>query len=209
MSIAVVIVDDHPIVRSGLRAVLTSNDDVEVDVVGEAADGGEAIALCETLHSDVVLCDLRLGEGADGIATTRALRGLDPAPAVVILTTYDTDHDIYRAAQAGAAGYLLKDAAPQTILRAIRDAAAGRTAWAPELSLRVLEAVRSPAVMLTAREKEVLEQVAAGHSNEAIAKALFLTAATVKTHLAHIYTKLGVDSRTQAVARARERGILG
>jgi len=206
MSVSVVIVDDHPIVRSGLRAVLTS--DPELDVVGEAADGAEAIALCETLRPDVVLCDLRLGEGADGIATTRTLRALAAAPAVVILTTYDTDHDIYRAAQAGAAGYLLKDAAPQTIIRAIRDAAAGRTAWAPELSARVLEAVRSPAATLTAREIEVLEHVAAGHSNEAIAKALFLTAATVKTHLGHIYTKLDVDSRTQAVARAREQGVL-
>ncbi|QAY60354.1 response regulator transcription factor [Microbacterium protaetiae] len=206
MSISVVIVDDHPIVRSGLRAVLTS--DGELDVVGEAADGTEAVALCETLRPDVVLCDLRLGEGADGISTTRTLRALDPAPAVVILTTYDTDHDIYRAAQAGAAGYLLKDAAPHAIIRAIRDAAAGRTAWAPELSVRVLEALRSPAASLTAREVEVLTHVAAGHSNEATAKALFLTAATVKTHLGHIYTKLGVDSRTQAVARAREQGIL-
>jgi DNA-binding NarL/FixJ family response regulator len=206
MSVSVAIVDDHPIVRSGLRAVLSA--DADIDVIGEASDSAEAVALCRTLHPAVVLCDLRLGEGVDGIATTRALRGLDPAPAVVILTTYDTDHDIYRAAQAGAAGYLLKDAAPQDILRAIRDAAAGRTAWAPELSARVLEALRSPAVTLTAREREVLEHVAAGHSNEAIAKALFLTGATVKTHLGHIYTKLGADSRTQAVARAREQGIL-
>lgn len=206
MSITVVIVDDHPIVRSGLRAVLNSDD--EIDVVGEAADGAEAVALCRTLRPDVVLCDLRLGEGVDGIAVTRTLRGLEAAPAVVILTTYDTDHDIYRAAQAGAAGYLLKDAAPQAIISAIREAAAGHTAWAPELSARVLEAVRSPTATLTAREIEVLEHVAAGHSNEAIAKALFLTTATVKTHLAHIYTKLGVDSRTRAVARAREQGIL-
>lgn len=206
MSITVVIVDDHPIVRSGLRAVLNSDD--EIDVVGEAADGAEAVALCRTLRPDVVLCDLRLGEGVDGIAVTRTLRGLEAAPAVVILTTYDTDHDIYRAAQVGAAGYLLKDAAPQAIISAIREAAAGHTAWAPELSARVLEAVRSPTATLTAREIEVLEHVAAGHSNEAIAKALFLTTATVKTHLAHIYTKLGVDSRTRAVARAREQGIL-
>ncbi|MBX3103784.1 MAG: response regulator transcription factor [Microbacteriaceae bacterium] len=206
MSITVVIIDDHPVVRSGLRAVLSKDKNVEV--IGEAASSVEAIALCETLQPDVALCDLRLGDGADGISTTLALRKLNPAPAVVILTTYDTDHDIIRAAKAGAAGYLLKDAAPKMILNAIREAAAGRTAWAPELSARVLETLRTPAPTLTAREIEVLEHVAAGHSNETIAKELFLTAATVKTHLGHIYLKLDADSRTQAIARGRELGIL-
>ncbi len=206
MTVSVVLVDDHPVVRSGLRAMLGAEPGIEV--VGEAADSVEAVVLCRALAPQVVLCDLRLGDGPDGIATTRALRDLDPAPAVVVLTTYDTDHDIVRAAQAGAAGYLLKDAAPAAIVGAIRDAADGRTAWSAELAQRVLTSVREGVPALTAREREVLEHVAGGASNEAIARALFLTSATVKSHLVHIYTKLGVDSRTRAVAKARELGIL-
>jgi len=206
MTIRVVLVDDHPVVRSGLRAVLALEP--AVDVIGEAASGEEAVALCDELHPDVVLCDLRLGEGLDGVATTAALRALQPAPAVIILTTYDTDHDIVRAVEAGAVGYLLKDVAPATIVASLHDAAAGRMVLAPEMAQRVLASVRSPRPRLTERELEVLRLVAAGASNQDVARALFLTAATVKSHLVHIYTKLEVDSRTQAVAKARELGMV-
>jgi DNA-binding NarL/FixJ family response regulator len=206
MTIRVVLVDDHPVVRSGLRAVLALEP--AVDVIGEAASGEEAVALCDELHPDVVLCDLRLGEGLDGVATTAALRALQPAPAVIILTTYDTDHDIVRAVEAGAVGYLLKDVAPATIVASLHDAAAGRMVLAPEMAQRVLASVRTPRPRLTERELEVLRLVAAGASNQDVARALFLTAATVKSHLVHIYTKLEVDSRTQAVAKARELGMV-
>jgi DNA-binding NarL/FixJ family response regulator len=206
MTIRVVLVDDHPVVRSGLRAVLALEP--AVDVIGEAASGEEAVALCDELHPDVVLCDLRLGEGLDGVATTAALRALQPAPAVIILTTYDTDHDIVRAVEAGAVGYLLKDVAPATIVASLHDAAAGRMVLAPEMAQRVLASVRTPRPRLTERELEVLRLVAAGASNQDVARALFLTAATVKSHLVHIYTKLEVDSRTRAVAKARELGMV-
>lgn len=204
--VSVLLVDDHPVVRSGIRAVLTG--EAGITVVGEAGSGEEAITLCRALRPDVVLCDLRLGEGLDGVDTTSALRGMDPAPAVIILTTYDTDHDILRAVEAGAAGYLLKDVEPATISESVHDAAAGRMVLAPEMARRVFTGIRSPRPQLSAREIEVLRLVAEGHSNRDIARLLFLTAATVKTHLVHIYTKLDVDSRTQALAQARRLGIL-
>lgn len=202
----VLIADDHPIVRAGVRSLFAGQSDIEV--VGEAATGEEAVALTRHQRPQVVLCDLRMGEGMDGVATTAALRALDPAPAVVILTTFDRDAEILGAIEAGAAGYVLKDAPPETIVRAVRDAAAGRLALTPELSARVVEVLRAPRVRLTDRELDVLRLLATGASNPQIAKSLFVTEATVKTHLVHIFGKLGVDTRSRAVAVAQERGIL-
>jgi DNA-binding NarL/FixJ family response regulator len=202
----VMLVDDHPIVRAGMRSLFSAASDVEV--VGEAATGEEAVALARYLHPDVVLCDLRLGEGIDGVETTRRLRELDPAPAVVILTSFDRDAQILGAVEAGAAGYLLKDAPTDEILAAIRSAAAGQLVLSPALTARMVQVMRAPRVKLTERELEVLRLLETGASNREIAKSLFVTEATVKTHLVHVFEKLGVDSRSRAVAAARESGIL-
>jgi len=206
MTTTVLLVDDHPVVRSGLRAVLDTGDDVTV--VGEAATGEEAITLASHLHPDVVLCDLRLGEGIDGIQTTAALRALDAAPAVLILTTFDRDAEILGAIEAGAAGYLRKDVAPEVIAEGVRRAAAGDVVLAPELATRVLKGMRSPRPKLTDREIEVLRLLAKGSTNREIARALFVTEATVKTHLTHIFTKLDVDSRSRAIHVAQETGLI-
>ena len=202
----VLIADDHPIVRAGVRALFAGHPDI--DVVGEAATGEEAVTLARHLAPDVVLCDLRMGEGMDGVAATAEMRALTPAPAVIILTTFDRDAEILGAIEAGASGYVLKDAPPDAIARAVREAAAGRLALTPELSERVVQVLRAPRVRLTDREQEVLRLLDTGASNPQIAKALFVTEATVKTHLVHIFAKLGVDSRARAVAVARERGLL-
>lgn len=206
MTTTVLLVDDHPVVRSGLRAVLDIGDTVRV--VGEAATGEEAIRLAGSLHPDVVLCDLRLGDGMDGIQTTAALRALNPAPAVLILTTFDRDAEILGAIEAGAAGYLLKDVAPDTIVDGIQRAAAGDTVLAPDLAARVLRGMRRPLPKLTDREIEVLRLLATGDTNREIARALFVSEATVKTHLAHIFTKLDVDGRSRAVHVAQETGLI-
>lgn len=205
-ALRVLIADDHPVVRAGVRAMFDERDDVEV--VGEAATGEEAVALTRHLSPDIVLCDLRMGAGMDGMQTTAALRALKPAPAVVILTTFDRDAEILGAIEAGASGYVLKDAPPDAIVRALREAAAGRLALTAELSERVVRVLRAPRVRLTAREQEVLRLLDRGASNPEIAKSLFVTEATVKTHLVHIFAKLGVESRSRAVAVARERGLL-
>ena len=206
MSVTVLIVDDHPVVRSGLRAVLDA--DAGVQVIGEAATGEEAVTLATHLRPDVVLCDLRLGAGIDGIQTTAALRALEPAPAVLILTTFDRDAEVLGAIEAGAAGYLLKDVAPSAILEGIQRAARGDTVLTPELASRVLKGLRDPLPKLTEREIEVLRHLAEGAANKEIARALYVTEATVKSHLAHIFTKLGVDSRSRAIHQARERGLI-
>ncbi|WP_406247794.1 response regulator [Microbacterium sp. M] len=206
MTISVLLVDDHPIVRTGLRALFAHQDDV--DIAGEAGTGEQAVAAARMLRPDVVLCDLRLGEGMDGVATTAALRALDPAPAVIILTTYDRDADILRAIEAGAAGYLLKDVSPETIMRALAQAAAGQLVLAPELAERVAAGRRRPQVRLTEREHEVLGLLGAGASNREIARALFVTEATVKTHLVNLFGKLQVESRAKAVSRAQEEGLI-
>lgn len=206
MSITVVLVDDHPVVRSGLRTVLDDGDSLRV--VGEAATGEEAITLAAHLEPDVVLCDLRLGAGIDGIQTTAALRALEHPPAVLILTTFDRDAEILGAIEAGAAGYLLKEVAPDAIADGIRRAAAGDVVLGPELATRVLRGMRNPLPRLTTREIDVLRQLATGASNKEIARALFVTEATVKSHIAHILTKLGVDSRSRAVHVAQETGLI-
>lgn len=206
MTTTVLLVDDHPVVRSGLRAVLDTGQAVKI--VGEAATGEEAIALAGHLRPDVVLCDLRLGKGIDGIATTAALRALDPAPAVLILTTFDRDAEILGAIEAGAAGYLLKDVAPDVIIDGIQRAAAGDMVLAPDLASRVLRGMRNPLPKLTAREIDVLKLLATGSTNKEISRALFVTEATVKSHLNHIFTKLDVDSRSRAVHLAQETGLI-
>ncbi len=205
MTITVLLVDDHPVVRSGLRAVLEADN---LSVVGEASTGEEAIVLAGHLHPDVVLCDLRLGAGIDGIETTAALRALTPAPAVLILTTFDRDAEILGAIEAGAAGYVLKDVSPEAIVDGIRRAATGDMVLTPELATRVLKGMRSPLPRLTARELEVLRLIATGAGNKEIARALFVTEATVKSHVSHIFTKLEVDSRSRAIHVARETGVI-
>lgn len=217
MSVRVLLVDDHPVVRSGLRAVLEATG--RVAVVGEAASGEQALALVPSTNPDVVLMDLNLGDGMDGVATTTRILagggggggggGAIRPPAVLILTTYDHDADIMRAVEAGAAGYLLKDASPETIADAVAAAARGETVLASGLAQRLVSRLRAPAEpTLTPRELEVLRLVAQGAGNRAIAKGLFVSEATVKTHLVHAYEKLGVDNRTGAVTAARERGLL-
>jgi DNA-binding NarL/FixJ family response regulator len=206
MTITVLLVDDHPIVRTGLRALLDRQPDVEV--VGEAATGEEAVTLAAHLHPDVVLCDLRLGEGMDGVQATAALRAQHPAPAVIILTTFDRDAEILRAIEAGAAGYLLKDVSPATILQSLKEAAAGRIVLAPEMAQRVVHSMRQPRVKLTDRELDVLRLLDTGASNREIARRLYVTEATVKTHLVNLFGKLHAESRAKAVAIARESGLI-
>ena len=207
MTIRVLVVDDHPVVRAGLRALLQAQP--TLDVVGEAADSDEALAAVTTERPDVLLCDLRLGDGPDGVAITRQIRGLGAwAPAVVILTTYDHDAEIVRAVEAGASGYLLKDAAPAEIVTAITRAHAGETVLSAAQTERVIETMRTQRAGLSGRELEVLRLAADGLANKQIAKELFVSEATVKTHLNHAFTKLGADNRTAAIAQARAAGLL-
>ncbi|MEU3556305.1 response regulator [Streptomyces fragilis] len=202
----VLVCDDHAVVRAGLRALLSSADGIEV--VGEAAGGDEAVALAGRLAPDVVLMDLQLGPGTDGIEATRRITARPVAPRVLVLTTYDTDADVTRALEAGATGYLLKAERPEELFTAIRAAAQGRTALSAPIAGRMVAAMRAPRPGLTARELDILAQLAQGLANREIARALFISEATVKTHLSRIYDKLGVDNRAGAVAAAKERRLL-
>ncbi|MEV0774447.1 response regulator [Streptomyces sp. NPDC050433] len=206
--------DDHAVVRAGLRALLSSTDGIEV--VGEAGSGEEALATAARVRPDVVLMDLQLGgEGMDGVAATRQLLAGGaygpPAggpPRVLVLTMFDTDADITRAIEAGATGYLLKAEQPDELFAAIRDAASGHTALSAPIANRLLAQLRSPRPALSERELDILQQLARGLGNREIARALFISEATVKTHLGRIYGKLGVDTRSGAVALAKERRLL-
>ncbi|ROS75324.1 response regulator transcription factor [Cellulomonas sp. PhB143] len=205
--IDVVLADDHPVVRAGLRAVLETEPDVRV--VAELGTAEELVArVLRRDPADVLLVDLRFGEGRLGGAEATRQIVAAGGPPVLILTTYDSDADILSAIEAGAAGYLLKDAPTAELVGAVRASAAGGVALGPAVQRRLLGRVRAPGVSLTARELEVLGLVAEGRSNEAIARELFLSVATVKSHLAHVYDKLGAGSRTAAVATARRRGML-
>jgi DNA-binding NarL/FixJ family response regulator len=204
--IRILLVDDHPVVRLGLRALFDQEDDLTV--VGEAATADEAVVAARDLRPDLVLMDLQLGRAGNGADVTQAIRSAPDAPPVLILTNYDTDGDIIRSIEAGASGYLLKGAPPDELLLAVRSAAAGASALAPPIASRLLERLRTPQTSLSTREIEVLERVAAGRSNTEIARELVITEQTVKSHLVHVYTKLGVSSRTAAVSLARDRGIL-
>ncbi|GII59546.1 DNA-binding response regulator [Planotetraspora thailandica] len=206
-AITLLIVDDHPVVRDGLRGMFAAHP--EFEVLGEAADGRQAVELAALLDPDVVLMDLRMpgGGGVDAIAelTRRGLRC-----EVLVLTTYDTDSDTLPAIEAGATGYLLKDAPRDELFTAVRAAAEGKTVLSPAIASRLVSRVRAPGgEPLSAREREVLGLVAKGTSNREIASVLFISEATVKTHLTHLYAKLGVKDRAAAVAVAYERGILG
>lgn len=206
--IRVIIADDHPIVRAGLKALFSIEPDIEV--VAEAATPQEALDAAEHENPDVVLMDLQFGSGetTTGAGATRTIRALDAAPYVLVLTNYDSDADILGAVEAGASGYLLKDAPPHELMNAVRAAAAGESALAPVIASRLLDRMREPRVNLSSREIEVLEQVGAGRTNQEIAAGLFISETTVKSHLAHIFSKLDVASRTAAVSVARRKGIL-
>ena len=206
--IRLVVADDHPIVRAGLSALFGLEPDIEV--VAEASTPDEAVAATVHENPDVVLMDLQFGarSQATGADATRRIRALDAAPYVLVLTNYDSDADILGAVEAGASGYLLKDAPPHELIAAVRAAAAGESALAPVIASRLLSRMRAPQASLSSREIEVLELVAAGRSNTEVAGDLFVSETTVKSHLAHIFTKLGVTSRTAAVSAARTRGIL-
>ena len=204
--IRLMIVDDHPIVRTGLRAALEA--DPSLDIVGEAGSGAEAVTAARTACPDVVLMDLNLGAGIDGAEVTRQLATLGRPPRVLVLTAYESEADILRAIQAGAAGYLLKDADPAELIAAIHTAAAGETVLAPSVATRLVSRVRAPGRALTRRETQILQMVAEGAANSAIARALFITEATVKSHLVQVFAKLGVDSRTAAAAEGHRRGLI-
>lgn len=206
--IRLVVADDHPIVRAGLAALFALEGDMAV--VAEASTPDEAVAATVHENPDVVLMDLQFGarSQATGADATRRIRALDAAPYVLVLTNYDSDADILGAVEAGASGYLLKDAPPHELIAAVRAAAAGESALAPVIASRLLNRMRAPQASLSSREIEVLELVAAGRSNTEVAGDLFVSETTVKSHLAHIFTKLGVSSRTAAVSAARTRGIL-
>ncbi|MFF8955223.1 response regulator [Streptomyces sp. NPDC014894] len=208
--ITLLIVDDHPVVRDGLRGMFAS--DPGFDVLGEAAGGVEGVELARRLDPDVVLMDLRMPAGG-GVRAIAELTRSGARAKVLVLTTYDTDSDTIPAIEAGATGYLLKDAPRDELFTAVRAAAEGRTVLSPAVASRLVSAVRNPAApaakVLSAREREVLELVARGTSNREIARELFISEATVKTHLTHLYGKLGVKDRAAAVAVGYDRGILG
>ncbi|MCX5204088.1 response regulator transcription factor [Streptomyces sp. NBC_00237] len=211
--ITLLLVDDHPVVRDGLRGMFAEAPGFEV--LGEAESGPRGVELATALRPDVVLMDLRM-PGGGGVAAIAELTRRGLPSKVLVLTTYDTDTDTLPAIEAGATGYLLKDAPREELFTAVRAAAEGRTVLSPAVATRLVTQVRKPAPAagtsaspLSAREREVLALVAKGTSNREIARILFVSEATVKTHLTHLYAKLGVNDRAAAVATGYERGILG
>ncbi|MCY1139956.1 response regulator transcription factor [Actinoplanes sp. Pm04-4] len=204
--ITILLVDDHPVVRHGLRGMLDAEPDLSV--VGEASSGAEGVELAVALKPRVVLMDLRM-PGGDGVSATERIVAAAPGVRVLVLTTYESDRDILRAIEAGAGGYLLKDASPQELAEAVRAAARGETVLAPSVASTLVRQVRKPAPpALSAREAEVLRLVARGLTNADIGKALFISEATVKTHLLRAFNKLDVADRTAAVTTAMEHGLL-
>jgi DNA-binding NarL/FixJ family response regulator len=203
--ITVMIVDDHPVVRAGLIGILSGEEDLRV--VGEASSADEAVTAARTLQPDVVLMDLRM-PGGDGVVATAGVLTAAPKARVVVLTTYESDADILRAVEAGAAGYLLKDVGRVDLVTAVRAAARGETVLAPSVATRLVDRMRRPAAAdaLSPRELEVLRLVAKGLSNAEIGRELHISEATVKTHLLRTFAKLGVSDRTAAVTTALAAG---
>lgn len=205
----ILLVDDHPIVRAGLRAVLSGFDDITV--IAEASDGAEALDIARSLTQqgttlDVVVMDIQMNP-MDGITATARFKAVG-GPPVLILTTFDTQSDIVAAIEAGALGYLLKDAPPEQVHTAVLDTATGKNTLAPDIAAALVMRMQRSQVTLSAREQELLSLLATGATNKKLAQQLFISEATVKTHLVHIYSKLGVDNRTSAIARAREEGLI-
>jgi DNA-binding NarL/FixJ family response regulator len=202
--IRVLLVDDHPVVRSGLRGML----DVEpgIEVAAEASSAIEAVDAARSRQPDVILMDLRM-PGIDGAQATALVLAERPQSRVVVLTTYDNDADILRAVEAGAIGYILKDATREELILAVRTAASGGTPLAPSVAAKLVSRLHSPTA-LSPREVEVLRLVSTGCTNAEIGRALYISEATVKTHLLRAFAKLGVSDRTAAVTVALERGIL-
>lgn len=206
-TIRILIADDHAVVRTGLRALLAS--DPAIEVLADVSDASAAVERSRVGDVDVVLMDLRFaGDATAGVRATASLRELPDPPQVLVLTSHDTDADIVGAIEAGACGYLLKDAGPDELLAAVHAAAAGESALSPTVAATLMGRLRNPRPALTEREAEVLHAVSEGSTNRQVAAALHLSEATVKTHLVHVFDKLGVTSRTAAVARARELGLL-
>jgi DNA-binding NarL/FixJ family response regulator len=204
--VRVVVADDHPIVRSGIVALLEADD--AIDVVAQSGDGAQAIEAAEEHRPDLVLLDLQMPR-VDGVEATRRILASVPGVRVLVLTTYESDESILRAIEAGASGYLLKAAPEEEILAGIRSVAAGGVALAPRMAALLVSRMQAPAApTLSPRESEVLQLVADGLSNPSIAKRLFVSEATVKTHLLHVFEKLEVSDRTRAVTRAMELGLL-
>ncbi|GAA0978184.1 response regulator transcription factor [Acrocarpospora macrocephala] len=202
--IRVMIVDDHPVVREGLRGMLDS----EVSVIGEAGSGDEAVVRARDLRPDVILMDLRM-PGGDGVGAITRILADRPESRVIVLTTYESDQDIVRAVEAGAAGYLLKDTSRADLLSAIAAAARGETVLSPSVATKLVTRLRAPvADSLSPRETEVLSLVARGLTNAEIGRELFISETTVKTHLLRVFGKLGVSDRTAAVTTALGRGLL-
>jgi DNA-binding NarL/FixJ family response regulator len=204
--ISLLIVDDHPLMRDGLRGMFSA--DPRFEVLGEAGDGAEAIAAAESLCPDVIVMDLRMPR-TDGVTAIRELAQRGVRAKVLVLTTYDTDNDVLPAIEAGATGYVLKDAPREELFRAVEAAARGQAVLSPAVATRLMGQLRQPASEpLSQRELEVLDLIAHGHTNRDAAKQLFISEATVKTHLQHAYAKLGVNDRAAAVATAFSRGYL-
>ncbi|RVX46386.1 LuxR family two component transcriptional regulator [Nonomuraea polychroma] len=203
--IRLLIADDHPIVRDGLRGMFAGDPGFEV--LAEAGDGAQAVELARALDPDVILMDLRMPR-MDGVSAIRELARLGLRARVLVLTTYDTDSDVLPAIEAGATGYLLKDVLRDELVRAVAAAARGEAALAPSVATRLLGQVRTPVDPLSARELEILNLIAQGTTNREAAARLFISEATVKTHVLHIYAKLGVNDRAAAVAVAFQRGLL-
>lgn len=208
--IRLLIVDDHPIVRDGLRGIF--HGDADFEVLGEASDGAAAVTLAERLRPDVILMDLRM-PGVDGTTAIRQLAERGVPSRVLVLTTYDNDSDVVPAIEAGATGYLLKDAPRDELVRGVRSAARGESVLSPSVAMKLMTQLRTPTPgpaeePLSQRELEVLGLIAQGRTNREAAKQLFISEATVKTHLLHIYAKLEVNDRAAAVAAAFDRGLL-